>query len=201
MLGGAPTNGGFALVTEQGVAALIIQGAADVGVGDLQAHRALTQIHRIVVIDQACFQLRIVIEIEGGLVAQPGTARLRTAVIAAQVGRVGRARVVLDLLLGQASSQIVLGFAVAQVKAGFQVRVETVADVGGDALAAAAAVILVTVVFGIGQRYVVVQVTQYLAGTDLALGVAAAADLVAQLQRCGVAAGVGDVVDGAAQGQ
>ncbi|MNJ51304.1 hypothetical protein D3C77_466040 [compost metagenome] len=61
--------------------------------------------------------------------------------------------------------------------------------------------LLVAVVLGIGQGHVVVQVPQHLARADLAFGITPAAQLVAHLQRRSVMAGMGDIVDGAAQGQ
>ncbi|MNJ71282.1 hypothetical protein D3C77_678050 [compost metagenome] len=68
----------------------------------------------------------------------------------------------LDLRFGQAPSQVVLGFPVTQVEAGFQIRIEAITDIGGDALAAAAAVLLITIVLGVGQGYVIVQIAQHL---------------------------------------
>ena len=201
VLGGTPTDGGLALAAEQCVAAEIVQRAADIGVGDLQAHGAFAQVHRVVVIDQAGFQARLVVEVEGGLVAHPGAAWLRAAVVACQIVGVGRARVVLDLVFGQAPRQFVFSFPVAQVEAGFQVGVEAVTDIGGNALGAAAAVRLVAVIFRIGQGHVIVEIAQHLARTDVPMLVAAAADLVAHLQCRRVVAGVGDIVDRAAQGQ
>ncbi|MNE18000.1 hypothetical protein D3C80_1110020 [compost metagenome] len=106
---------------------------------------------------------------------------MRATGVAGQVDRVGGRWVVLDLRLGQTPGQLVVGFPVAQVEAGFQVRVETVADVGGNALAVAAGMVLIAVVIGIGQGQVVVQVAQHLAGADLALHIAVAASFVAHL--------------------
>ncbi len=60
---------------------------------------------------------------------------------------------------------------------------------------------LVAVGFGVGEADVVVSVPEHLAGTDLALGIAAAACFITYLQRGRVIAGMGDVVDRAAQGQ
>ncbi|MCY1430904.1 hypothetical protein D9M71_468620 [compost metagenome] len=186
---------------EQGVSTEIVQCPADIGIGDLEAHRALAQVHRVVVVDHPGFQAGVVVQIESGLVAHPGAARLRAAVIPGQVRRVGVAWVVLDLFLGQASGQVILGFPVAQVEAGFQAWAEAITDIGGDALAAAAAVLLVTIVLRIGQGHVVVQIAQHLTGADLTLGIAAAAQFIAHLQGRGIMAGMGDVIDGAAQGQ
>ncbi|MNT31735.1 hypothetical protein D3C72_1675830 [compost metagenome] len=126
---------------------------------------------------------------------------MRTAGIATQVERIGRTRIMFDLRFGQAPSQVVLGFPIAQVETRFQIRIETVTDVGGNPLAAATAVLLIAIVLSVSQGHVVVQVTQDLARTDLALGIAAAAHFIANLQRRGVVTGVGDVINGATQGQ
>ncbi|MNM71862.1 hypothetical protein D3C81_835380 [compost metagenome] len=201
VFGGSPAYGGLALAAQQGVAAEVVEGTADIGVGDLQAHRAFAQVHGEVVVHQPGLHPGIVLKVEGGLVGHPGAARLRPAVVARQVRRVGGTRVMLDLFFGQAPGQVVFGLPVAQVETRFQVRVEAVADIRGDTLGAATAVRLIAVVFRIGQSHVVIEVAQHLARADVPMLVAAAADLVPHLQWCGIVAGMGHVVDGAPQGQ
>lgn len=100
----------------------------------------------------------------------------------------------LDLFFGHAPGQLVIGFAIAQVKAGFQLRAEAIANVGGDALAAAAGVVLIAIGVRVGQRHVVVEVAQHLPRTDLTLLICTAC-FITHLQRCSVVAGVSDVVD------
>jgi hypothetical protein len=97
------------------------------------------------VIDQAHFKLRIVIQIHRGLVAQPGTAGLRAGVVACHIGRVGGAGVMLDVGFGHAACQFVIGFAIAQVEAGFQLWTEAITDIGCDAFAAASGMVLIAV--------------------------------------------------------
>ena len=61
--------------------------------------------------------------------------------------------------------------------------------------------ILIAVGFAVGEGEVVVEIAQHLTGGDVALLVTVAADFIAQLQLGRGVAGVGDVVDGAAQSQ
>jgi hypothetical protein len=77
--------------------------------------------------------------------------------IAGGVEAVGGSWVVADLLTGES----LVGFAVA-VEAGFQFGAETVAEVGGDTLAAGCALVLVAVRLRVGEADVVVGVSQYL---------------------------------------
>ena len=94
-----------------------------------------------------------------------------------------------------------LGFAVAQVEARLQILIEAIAEVGGHALAFARRVILIAIGVAVGEGEVVVEITQHLGGGDVAFLVAMAAGFIAQLQLGRGVAGVGDVVDGAAQSQ
>ena len=107
----------------------------------------------------------------------------------------------LDGVLGHPPGEVVVGLAIAQVEACFQVRVEAIAEVGDHALAFAGRVVLVAVCAGIGRGHVIIEVAQHLPGADLALLIAVAAHGVAHLQQRCVVAGVADVIDGAAQGQ
>ena len=107
----------------------------------------------------------------------------------------------LDIVFGHAPGQFVIGFAIAQVEAGFQLRAEAIADVGGNAFAVASGVVLIAVSVGICQGDVVVQIPQHLPGTDLTFLIAIAARFVAHLQGRRVVAGMGNVVDRPAQGQ
>ena len=137
MLAAAQTHRGFAFKAKQGVAARVVQGTADVGVGNLQPVRPLTQVHGVVVVHQPDFQLRIIVQVQRGFVAQPGAAGLRARVVAAHIRRIGGAWVVFDLLFGNPACELVIGFAITQIKACFQLRAETIANIGRDAFAVA----------------------------------------------------------------
>lgn len=76
--------------------------------------------------------------------------------IARGVEAVGRARVVADLVAREFAGGVVGGFAVAEIKAGFQVRVETVAEVGRYTFAGAGALVLVAVGLGVSEADVVI---------------------------------------------
>ncbi|MNP34460.1 hypothetical protein D3C76_1277480 [compost metagenome] len=171
----------MALQAPEGVATLVVEGAADIGVRHFQAVGTLAQVHGVVMVGKAGLDARIVVDVVGGLVADKGAARLFAAIVARHVGGVGRPRVVLDGVLGDPAGEVVVGLAVAQVEARFQVRVEAITEVGDDALAVAGGVILIAVGAGIGQGHVVVEVAQHLPGTDLALLIAVAARGVAHL--------------------
>ena len=152
-------------------------------------------------VGEAGLDARIVIEIERGLVADEGTAGLLAAVIASHIRRVGCPWAVFDGMLGHATGEVVVGLAIAEVEAGFQIRVEAIAEVGDQAFALAGGVVLIAVGVGIGQRHVVIEISQDLPGADLALLIAMAAGGVTHLQfRRGVT-GVADVIDSAAQRQ
>lgn len=200
-LGGAQADGGFAVVAEQRVLADVIEGAADVGVGDFQPVGAFAQVHRVVVVRQANFDPGAVIQLQGGFVGDPGRPRLQALGIAGGVEAVGRAWVVADLAAREFARGVVGGFAVAEVEAGFQVRVEPVAEVRRHALAGGGALPLVAVGLGVGEANVVVGIPEHLARADFALGITFAAGFIAQLQLGRVVAGTRHVVDGAAEGQ
>ena len=106
-----------------------------------------------------------------------------------------------DLVLGHTTCQFVIRFAITQIEACLKLRVEAIADVGRDAFTAASRVILITVSVGIGQRNVVIKVSQYLSCADLAFAITITARFVPHLQRRSVVARMRYVVDGAAQGQ
>ena len=105
----------------------------------------------------------------------------------------------LNAFFGHAPGQLIVGFAIAQIEAGFQLRTEAIADIGCNAFAAACGMVLIAVGVGVSQRDVVIEIPEHLSGTDLAFLIAVAACFVAYLQRCGIVAGMGDVIDGAAQ--
>ncbi|MNL36332.1 hypothetical protein D3C87_1584070 [compost metagenome] len=96
-------------------------------------------------VDKAGLDARIVIDVVGGLVADKRAAGLLTAVIARHVGGVGCPWIVFDGVLGYPTGEVVVGLAVAQVEAGFQVRVEAITEVGDHALAVAGRVILIAI--------------------------------------------------------
>ncbi|MNI27198.1 hypothetical protein D3C73_809260 [compost metagenome] len=201
VLGHAQAHGGAALQAPQGVAPLVVERAADIGVRHLQAVGAFAQIHRIIVPGKARLDAGIVIEIKRGLVADEGAAWLLAPIIARHVGGVGCPWVVLDGMLGHPACEVVVSLAVAQVEACFQVRVEAIAEIGDHPLALAGGVVLIAIGIGVGQGQVVVKVTQYLAGADLPLLIAMAARCIAHLQAGCRVAGVADVIDGTAQRQ
>ena len=104
-------------------------------------------------------------------------------------------------MLGHATGEVVVGLAIAEIEAGFQIRVEAIAEVGDQAFALAGGVVLIAVGVGIGQRHVVIEIPQHLPGADLALLIAMAAGGVAHLQLRRGVTGVADVIDSAAQRQ
>ena len=107
----------------------------------------------------------------------------------------------LDLIFSDPACQLVISLAITQIKARLQLRAETITDVRRHTLAAATGMVLITVGIGVIQGNVVIQIAQYLPRTDLALLIAVTACLIPHLQRGGVVAGMGDVVDRAAQCQ
>ncbi|MCY1396348.1 hypothetical protein D9M71_113170 [compost metagenome] len=201
VFGHPQAQGALALQTPERVAPLVVERAADVGVRHLQAVGPFTQVHGVVVVDQAGLDARIVIEVPSGLVADKGAAGLVAAIVPRHVGGVGRPWIVLDGMLGHASREVVVGLAVAQVEARFQVRVEAITEVGDHALALAGRVVLVAVGVCVGHGHVVIEVTQHLSGADLTLLITVTARCVAYLQLRRVVAGMTDVIDGSAQGQ
>lgn len=155
-LGGAQANGDFAVVAEQHVLADVIEGAAEVGVGDFKAVGAFAQVHRVIVIGQADFKARVVVQLQGGFIGDPGRSRLQALGVTAGVKAVGCARVVADLAAGEFAGGVVGRLAVTEIEAGFQIRIEAVAEVGGHALAGGGALVLITVGFRVGQADVVI---------------------------------------------
>ncbi|MCY1413240.1 hypothetical protein D9M71_286670 [compost metagenome] len=201
VFGHSQAQGALAFQPPERVATLVVERAADIRVRHLQAVGALAQVHGIVVVDKTGLDARIVIDVPGGLVADKGAARLVAVVVPRHVGRVGRPWVVLDGVFGHPSREIVVGLAVAQVEACFQVGVEAIAEVGDDTLALAGRVVLIAVGVGVGHGHVVIEGAEHLSGADLALLIAVTARCVAYLQLRRVVAGMADVIDGPAKSQ
>ncbi|MNV14092.1 hypothetical protein D3C71_1047660 [compost metagenome] len=179
----------------------VVERGIEVAVVQLLPVQALVQVHRVRVVHQPGLQRRGVVDLPGGHVADPGAARLRTARIDGQVARVGRTRVVADLVAGEAPGCFVIGLAVTHEKAGFQLRGDLPAEVGHRAFAVAGGMALVAVRFGVGVGQVVVDIAAHPAVADAALLVATAARFVLQLQPGRIAPAAAHVIDRTTQRQ
>ncbi len=200
-MGDAQTNRGFTVQAEQLVAAAVVQRGVEVGVIQLLPVQALVQVHRVLVMDQPGLQRGVLIDLQRGDVAHPGAARLRATRIDGQIGRVRGARIVADLIAGQATGRFVIGFAVAHEETRLQVGRDLPADVGHRALAVAARMALITIELGIGVGQKVIEISVDTAPADAAFLVATAAGLVMQLHASRITAAAADVIDGTAQRQ
>ena len=76
-LGSTQAESGGAGMAEQAVLADVIQGAADIGVGNFEAVGAFAQVHGVIVIGQPDLDPSVIVQPQGGLVGNPGGARLQ----------------------------------------------------------------------------------------------------------------------------
>jgi hypothetical protein len=194
-------NPGLAAPAQQRVAPFVLE--RDRGVGEAPAAGVHAQllVDRVVVPYQADFELRVRIDVPGGLVGGPARTRLVAVGVLGERHRIGLARVLFDLGHGQGAGLLVVGLAVAEIEARLQAGTELVAEVGDHAARLAVRLRLEPGAGLGGGRDEIIPVADHLARAHETLAVAVAAALHAGLERGRVVAGARDVVDRAAQHQ